>query len=169
MDGSLSLRAGAAPLLLELLAHPERAPALDSGQWDLLVRVARSTRLLAELGVRMERSGVLDQIPARVCAHVISERVFVRYLQKSAEIELRRLSRILNQLDVPAILLKGAAYIAQRLPIAEGRSMGDVDVMVPRPQIDRVEAALRDEGWVVHPLTHVATGGTDAQHESVEL
>jgi Uncharacterised nucleotidyltransferase len=149
MVGSPSLRAGAAPLLLELLAHPQQAPALDSDQWDLLVRVARSTRLLAELGVRMERSGVLDQIPARARAHMISERAFVRYLHKSAEIELRRLSRILDQLDVPAILLKGAAYIAQRLPIAEGRSMGDVDVMVPRPQIDRVEVALKEEGWVM--------------------
>jgi Uncharacterised nucleotidyltransferase len=152
MDGNPSLRAGAAPLLLALLAHPERAPSLDAGQWDLLIRVARSTRLLAELGVRVERVGVLDQIPTRVRAHVDSERVVVRHIQKYAEIELRRLSRLLEQLDVSAILLKGAAYVAQRLPIAVGRSMGDVDIMVPRAQIERVEATLKEKGWVMAPM-----------------
>jgi Uncharacterised nucleotidyltransferase len=152
VDGNPSLRDGAAQLLLALLAHPERALELDAGQWDLLVRVARSARLLAELGVRLERAGVLDQIPARVRAHMNSERVIVRHIQKSAEIELRRLSGLLQRLDVAAILLKGAAYVAQVLPIAAGRSMGDVDIMVPRARIERVEAVLKEAGWVMAPM-----------------
>jgi hypothetical protein len=152
MDGKPSLRDGAAQLLLALLAHPERALELNACQWDILVRVARVAKLLAELGVRMERTGVLDQIPARVRAHVDSDRVIVRHMQKSAEIELRRLAGLLQRLDVAAILLKGAAYLAQRLPIAQGRSMGDVDIMVPRARIERVEAALKEVGWVMAPM-----------------
>jgi Uncharacterised nucleotidyltransferase len=151
MDWNRSPRAGVAPLLA-LLAQPERAPELDAGQWDLLVRLARSTRLLAELGVRMERAGVLEQIPSRVRAHTTSARIVVRYIQNSAEIELRRLSRILERLDVPVILLKGAAYAAQTLPIAAGRSMSDVDIMVPRTRIECVEVVLKDAGWVMAPM-----------------
>jgi hypothetical protein len=45
------------------------------------------------------------------------------------------------------VLLKGAAYIAQGLAMAEGRLPADVDVMVRRPALGAVERALLDAGW----------------------
>ena len=45
------------------------------------------------------------------------------------------------------LLLKGAAYAAAGLPPAAGRLFGDIDLLVPKAQIDAAEAALTLEGW----------------------
>jgi hypothetical protein len=45
------------------------------------------------------------------------------------------------------VLLKGAAYLGQDLPIAAGRLPSDVDILVPRAAIEAVQARLRADGW----------------------
>ena len=45
------------------------------------------------------------------------------------------------------MLLKGAAYIAQDLPLSHGRLPTDVDLMVPRASLDGIEQALKNAGW----------------------
>jgi hypothetical protein len=145
-------RAHHASLLLLLFAHPERAGELAPEAWDTTVRVARSAKLLAELGCRIERAGALDPVPSAVRDHMRAARVMVRHTHKMAELELHRLARVLEPLAVPIVLLKGAAYLAQGLPFAEGRWMGDVDIMVPRGRIEEVEATLRNAGWAMEPM-----------------
>jgi hypothetical protein len=55
------------------------------------------------------------------------------------------------------ILMKGTAYHAAGLDAATGRSVGDLDIMVPQGSLRAVEAALLDAGW-----EHVkATDGYD--------
>ena len=48
---------------------------------------------------------------------------------------------------MPVLLLKGAAYAAAELPVAEGRLASDVDIMVPREALLDVERALLQAGW----------------------
>lgn len=141
-----------ASLLLALLAQPEHACELSPDEWDTTVRVARSAKLLAELGCRIERAGALDRVPTAVRDHMRAARVMVRHTHKMADLEFYRLARVLEPLAVPIVLLKGAAYLAQELPFAEGRWMGDVDIMVPRARIGEVEAALRSAGWAMEPM-----------------
>jgi hypothetical protein len=145
-------RAHHASLLLMLLAQPERAGELSPEEWDTTVRVARSAKLLAELGRRIERAGALDRVPSAVRDHMRAARVMVRHTHKMADLEFYRLARVLEPLAVPIVLLKGAAYLAQKLPFAEGRWMGDVDIMVPRTRIEEIEATLRGAGWAMEPM-----------------
>jgi hypothetical protein len=49
----------------------------------------------------------------------------------------------------PIVLLKGAAYIVQALRIADGRTVSDVDLLVPRDRLAEVEARLREAGWAL--------------------
>lgn len=138
--------------LLLLLARPERACELTPEAWDTTVRVARSAKLLAELGCRVERAGMLKHVPAAVRDHIRAAQAIVRHTHKMAELELHRLARVLGPLSVPVVLLKGAAYLTQGLPFAAGRWMGDVDIMVPRARLADVEAELRAAGWEMEPL-----------------
>src|SRR3546814_3406600 len=48
---------------------------------------------------------------------------------------------------VPIILLKGTAYAAAGLKAGIGRSIGDLDIMVPCARLDAVEAGLIAAGW----------------------
>jgi len=55
---------------------------------------------------------------------------------------------VLAPLDGPVLLLKGAAYVAAGLPPAPGRLFSDIDLMVPRAQLDKAEVLLQFDGWV---------------------
>jgi hypothetical protein len=47
----------------------------------------------------------------------------------------------------PVVLLKGTAFVAAGLEAGQGRSIGDLDILVPRGRIAEVEAALLATGW----------------------
>ncbi|MDB5709543.1 MAG: hypothetical protein JWL96_1613, partial [Sphingomonas bacterium] len=47
----------------------------------------------------------------------------------------------------PLVLLKGTAFVAADLMAGRGRSIGDLDILVPRDRLDAVEAALLEAGW----------------------
>jgi hypothetical protein len=55
--------------------------------------------------------------------------------------------RALAPLAVPVILLKGSAYAAAGLAAGQGRSIGDLDILVPREALEAVQSALLGAGW----------------------
>jgi hypothetical protein len=55
--------------------------------------------------------------------------------------------RALAPLGVPVVLLKGTAYVAAGLEAGRGRSIGDLDILVPRDSLAEVERALLAAGW----------------------
>ena len=57
------------------------------------------------------------------------------------------MSRALAQIDTPVILLKGAAYLFAGLPPRHTHFAYDLDILVPRQDLERVEQALRAAGW----------------------
>src|SRR3546814_18681796 len=61
--------------------------------------------------------------------------------------EADRAAEALAGLDVPVVLLKGTAYAAAGLRAGQGRFIGDLDILVPRDAMERVERALIDAGW----------------------
>jgi hypothetical protein len=66
--------------------------------------------------------------------------------------ELTKLDAALADLGVPALVLKGAAYVAGRLAASDGRLMSDIDILVPKTAIPRVESALMLAGWITGHL-----------------
>jgi hypothetical protein len=55
--------------------------------------------------------------------------------------------RALAPLDVPVVLLKGTAYAAAGLAAGVGRSIGDLDIMVPRARLEEVQESLLAADW----------------------
>lgn len=136
-----------ARLLLEIWTSPEQASGLSPGEWDLVVRVARSAKLLATLRARLAASGLLGRIPLAVAQAMDSEAAVARFREQMARLELRRVAQALAPLDVPVVLLKGAAYLVEGLAMAEGRLPADVDILVPQDRLDAAERALLEAGW----------------------
>jgi hypothetical protein len=134
-------------LLLTLLVDPSRSSSLDASDWDSVVRWARSSRLLATLYARLAGLGLDEQLPERVRAAMASEAALARHRAQMARFEMVELARVLTPLDAPLVLLKGAAYLAQRLPLSEGRFLSDVDLLVPKSRLDEVERLLLEAGW----------------------
>lgn len=131
--------------LLAALRDPRTVAALDAAGWARLLRQARRTHLAARLGRRLRAVGVTPpEGPARQLHGAV---VLAEKQARDVRWELRCLAGALAGTGVRPLVLKGAAYIAAGLPPGEGRTLGDVDLLVPVAALAGVESALRAEGW----------------------
>lgn len=134
-------------LLLECLRKPKSAARLTDHEWPPLIQMARASKLLAHLGGTLERSGIIRHLPAKAVQHFKAANVIADYRKRLALWELNRLWRALLDRDVEIAVLKGGAYFLSELPMAEGRLVADVDLLVDRGQLERTEKALIENGW----------------------
>ena len=134
-------------ILFTALREPGRMTGFGLDEWDLLLRIARRTRLLGRLAVVMDETGEVGQLPARVRNHFTAARVFVSQHQRAARWEINRILAALGGSDMPLVLLKGSAYILAGLPPSRGRLLSDVDLLVPRELLDSFEKTLLTHGW----------------------
>ncbi len=133
--------------LLRVLRAPPAAEALGRGEWEDLIWHARKTRLGGRVWHLLERAGLADRVPRAVRRQLSSAVIEGDYNRRKLMWELDRLHRVLDGAGQSFVALKGAAYAAARLDVAEGRPAADIDVMVPRDAIGKVEALLLGEGW----------------------
>lgn len=142
-----SREANVAADLLRVLADPQRAPALQLAEWDVLLRVGRRARLLGTLHARLERCPErYARLPACVVGHLRAASHYAAYRRQNLLIGLDALSRALPA-ELPVVLLKGSAYVMQELALADGRLSSDIDLMVRREHLAAAEQALVKAGW----------------------
>ena len=129
-----------ARLLVRALADPASIGDCD---WTGLVSAARAEQLLGSLAFRMEGRPV----PARIAALFEDARRDAAHVRTQALWEAEMSRRALATLGIPLILMKGTAFHAAGLEASVGRSVGDLDIMVPRGRLREVERALVQAGW----------------------
>jgi hypothetical protein len=129
-----------ARLLVSALRDPAAIHACD---WAGLVSAARAEQLIGSLAFRMEGRPV----PPRIAAIFEDARRDAAHVRTQALWEAEMARRALAPLGVPVILMKGTAFHAAKLDASIGRSVGDLDIMVPRAVLEAVEAALLEAGW----------------------
>lgn len=134
-------------LILQVLREPRRAAALPLAQWDLLIRQARAANLLARLAWLMDNEAPDAALPEQVQRHLRGALLVAARHRQAVLWEIEQVRAALAGAQLPTILLKGAAYVAADLPCARGRLFSDIDVLVPKAQINAAEAALMLHGW----------------------
>jgi hypothetical protein len=132
-----------ARLLVRALATPESVLALDSDAWTGLIACARAESLIGSLACRLEGLA----LPRSVAAILGDARRSAAQGRTQALWEAEMARRALAGVNAPVVLLKGTAYAAAGLGAGEGRSIGDLDILVPHASLDPVEAALFTAGW----------------------
>ncbi|RQO55939.1 hypothetical protein DBR47_18910 [Paucibacter sp. KBW04] len=134
-------------LLSRALVDPAACLLWDVRDWETLLQQARRANLLARLALGFERAGLLSQVPAGPRRHFDSVQKVVDSQERAVRWEVGQIAHALHDLGAPVLLLKGAAYVMAGLPAAQNRLFADVDILVPRPQLEAVEYALQAEGW----------------------
>jgi hypothetical protein len=134
--------------LVSALLDPVGTIDRDPGQWNELLWLGRKNGLLARLAAELAEHDLLSHIPDKARTHLRAASITAESSQTAVRFEINRVMRALNELDVPVILLKGAAYHLASLPPSRGRLIGDLDLMVPRARLAEVEQALHAAGWV---------------------
>ena len=129
--------------LVQALREPESMAGLPERDWTALIAVARAESLIGSLAYRLQGM----RLPAKVEPILEDARLDAGQARRQALWEAEMARRALGALGVPVILLKGTAYAAAGLSPGIGRSIGDLDVMVPRQSLDAVQEALLGAGW----------------------
>ncbi len=137
-------------LLLRVMRDPEAIRQLASSDWDQLVRQARHADLIARLGEQFRGLGLWEEIPTEVRPHLLSAVLVSEAQHREIHYEVLKVSEAIQPLGCPIVLLKGSAYVVANLPAAMGRTMSDVDIMVPRASLADVEKSLFLSGWSGH-------------------
>lgn len=130
-------------LLAGVLRDPASALVLDAAGWTALIAIARAEQMIGTLAVRLDGLA----LPTDVALILTDARASAAQGQVVALWEVEAARRALAPLGVPVVLLKGSAFAAAGLRAGEGRSIGDLDILVPRAALEDVEAALLGSGW----------------------
>jgi hypothetical protein len=130
-------------LLAQALRRPGEMPALDAEGWTTLIAIARAEQMIGTLAHRLD--GVT--VPGVVARLLADARASAAQGQVVALWEAEAARRALAPLGLPVVLLKGTAFAAAGLTAGQGRSIGDLDILVARDSLDAVEQALLAAGW----------------------
>lgn len=172
-------------LIMAALLTPASITRFSDQQWDLLIRQARRTKLLARLAHTLEQADLLKAVPVPPRLHLASALKLASRQDASLRWEVACICRELADAGVRVTLLKGAAYAMAMLPAANGRSFSDIDIIVPKARMAYVESELMLHGWQgghhdaydqryyrqwmheIPPLRHVRRGTTIDVHHTI--
>jgi len=135
-------------LLERVWVAPDTLPTLTLKEWELVLGQARQARLIARLATHFLDRGWMSDVPDGPRRHLASALRLAERQQHEVRWEVDCLCRALRPIEGPVVLLKGAAYLMADFSTARGRLFADIDLMVPKPQIDAVEGALFAAGWI---------------------
>jgi hypothetical protein len=129
--------------LVDLLAGRRDADGLAPRDWDGVIGAARAEALLATLAHRLQHAA----LPPPVAALFADQRAAAAVARAQALWEAEMARRALAPEGIAFVLLKGTAYAAAGLSCAEGRQIGDLDILVGWHDIGRAEKELIEAGW----------------------
>lgn len=129
------------------IREPERACRYTLDEWQRVNALARKLRLLPRLAQAIEAAGLMLRLPAPVQRQMLSARRASDERITALRWAVERLHAALHDRVPLLVLLKGAAYLAQRLPISLGRVPADVDILVPKEYINIATSLLAADGW----------------------
>jgi hypothetical protein len=133
-------------LLGKVLADPAAVNGLAIVQWRQLVALARGAQVLPRLGGLLAVHGGLAY-PDDIGRLFFAAARHPLMVGCWADWEIRKVLAATGALGTEIVLLKGAAYRKLGLPVARGRALSDVDILVARDELERVERALLDAGY----------------------
>jgi len=132
-----------ARFLARALADPSIVTRLDPAGWSAVLTMARAEQLIGTLATRLD--GL--PMPGAVAAILADARAAAEQGRRAALWEAEMARRALAPLGCPVVVLKGTAFVAAGLMAGQGRSIGDLDILVPRDALDAAETALLAAGW----------------------
>jgi hypothetical protein len=139
--------------LLRVFIDPGSSKDFSSSDWQTVLAQARRESLLLYLHSIFTDRDILDQVPEKVRLQLTEASTALKFNQTKLRFETDRVERALSDLTVTLLLLKGGAYLLADLPLADRRLVSDIDIMVPKLELDTVEAALCKAGWKRNEIT----------------
>lgn len=134
--------------LVDLLLNPDIARQLSLDEWTRVVALGRQLGLLGRLHYLFISNELTHACPDNVLMHTKSAWTEAEKQRESLIWESQRLhAQVSDSLEF--VVLKGGAYALAGLPNSFGRTVSDIDLLVPVSQLDQAEVLLFINGWVL--------------------
>lgn len=170
-------------ILIRVLSNPSLLDSLNKSQWQTLLAQANTSQLVARLNYLMDFHQY--EKPSYVKWHLESAYKIAEKQRKQAIVEFLEVPRSLKTVASQLVFLKGAAYIAKNLPCSFGRTFSDIDVLVKKDELKKIETILKFSNWLkteiddydelyyrtwmheIPPLYHVSRGSVLDVHHNI--
>ena len=134
--------------LRQIITDPASVTSLSPAGLDLALRLTRRARLLGWLGWQLQQNNLLDSLPQLAADQLKSALAEAKARDRISRWELDRITWALrDNKDITLIALKGCAYLLRELPNAGGRSFADIDLLLPKRDLEQAEQILVARGW----------------------
>jgi len=133
-------------ILIQVLSEPKNLQNLTISQWQTLLSQAKTSQLVGRLNYLMEIQNYTK--PSYVKWHLESAYKIAEKQRKQAIVEFLEVPSTLKNSTSTLIFLKGAAYIAKNLPCSFGRTFSDIDVLVKKQELRKIETILKFSNWL---------------------
>ncbi len=172
-------------LIAIVVQNPESTAEFSRADWDLLIRQARRANILGMLYYFLNAKKIKQHIPEFAFRHFQAQANLDTNYRDAVKLECQRISDILASINLPLVVLKGAAYVVADLPASYGRLFSDIDILVPKSRIEEVEQILKLHGWLagqidvyddkyyrqwmheIPPLHHIKRGTSMDVHHAI--
>ncbi|MBC3765795.1 nucleotidyltransferase domain-containing protein [Neptunicella marina] len=137
--------------LIQLFRHPDEVE-FSNIDWEALILTGRQNGFLARLYYQLERHQRLEDLPQYAFKHLHSAKVFADAQRQQAIFEANEINNSLSAIEISPVFLKGTAYTLLDHPVAYGRIFNDIDVLVPKPLIEKTEKQMLLYTWFPEPI-----------------
>ncbi|MFT7005553.1 MAG: hypothetical protein ACJAXJ_000051 [Colwellia sp.] len=134
-------------LLLKVWCTPTSALTLTIPQQNILIRQSVSASVCAQLWKRLVTQEATVNFCEKAKLHFLSAELIADRQVEQGKYEIAKLASLSVKRNLDFTLLKGAAYIATNLPNASGRLYSDIDLLVPKKDLNLAESELMLQGF----------------------
>lgn len=128
-------------ILASCLSDHLKEPLRD-GDWELLIKMASVERLLPQLALH------LPEAPPGIREFLEDVQNGNRKRNERILDEALAVAELMKEIEIEPVFLKGCAYLLEGLyPDPGSRYQCDVDLLVPRAQVDEAARILKSQGY----------------------
>lgn len=133
-------------ILIQVLANPTQLANLSPQQWQDVLAESNICQLTGRLYYLLTQQKLTA--PEYVQWHLESADKIAKKQRQQAIREFFEVKNALPNFQSSLIFLKGAAYIAKNLPCSFGRTFSDIDILVKKADLPRIEKILKFSHWL---------------------
>jgi hypothetical protein len=120
-----------------------------SWKWESLIQVASAELVLPALLERMQELGLASELPAEIADFFLSLRELSLQRNRQLLDETVRIGRILNDIGIEPLVLKGVAYLMSGVfRDFSTRFISDIDILLSPSMLMPAVDALKKDGYV---------------------
>lgn len=138
--------------VVHALQSPESCKDKSDAWWSSFIKILRFERLLSFFAFKCNELGLIERFPFVVQGHLKNALVMAERQADHLKYEASLLLDSIKNVTPQCLYLKGAAYCLADMNVSKGRLFSDIDVLVPKNCLRKIEKRLLFKGWISKPI-----------------